>query len=305
MTHASGSRELPLAVGGPVLAADCANCFGLCCVALPFKASTDFAVDKAAGFPCPNLRDDHRCSVHDRLRPAGFSGCAVFDCFGAGQQVSQVSFQGRDWRHFPETAAQMFEVLAVMRQLHELLYYLRDAIALATGPGFGPAAHPDPAADLVAELRTESDTLRALTGRPPAALLDADVAGHRARIGPLLARTSALVRQSGPGAGSGAGNEPVDHSGADLIGADLAGARLQRATLRGAYLIGADLQQADLRRCDLLGADLRGAKLAGADLRDAVFLTQAQLDSARGDRSTLLSAPLHRPAHWTSETGGA
>ncbi len=28
------------------LHADCANCFGLCCVALPFAASADFAVDR-------------------------------------------------------------------------------------------------------------------------------------------------------------------------------------------------------------------------------------------------------------------
>lgn len=28
------------------LRADCGNCFGLCCVALPFAATTDFAIDK-------------------------------------------------------------------------------------------------------------------------------------------------------------------------------------------------------------------------------------------------------------------
>ena len=38
------------------LRADCGSCFGLCCVALPFAASADFAVDKAAGQPCANLR---------------------------------------------------------------------------------------------------------------------------------------------------------------------------------------------------------------------------------------------------------
>ncbi|WP_442277551.1 hypothetical protein [Terrabacter sp. 2YAF2] len=29
------------------LEADCAQCFGLCCVALPFTRSADFPVDKA------------------------------------------------------------------------------------------------------------------------------------------------------------------------------------------------------------------------------------------------------------------
>ena len=67
------------------LQADCARCFGLCCVALPFAASADFAVDKAAGSPCRNLRTDFGCGIHAELRQRGFNGCTVYDCFGAGQ----------------------------------------------------------------------------------------------------------------------------------------------------------------------------------------------------------------------------
>ncbi|MEP6561363.1 MAG: pentapeptide repeat-containing protein, partial [Nakamurella sp.] len=112
------------------LLADCANCFGLCCVALPFAASADFAINKAAGHPCPNLRTDFRCGIHNSLRQNGFPGCTVFDCFGAGQQVAQVTFGGRDWRQAPDTAEQMFEVFTVMRGLHELLWYLTEAAQL-------------------------------------------------------------------------------------------------------------------------------------------------------------------------------
>ncbi len=83
------------------LRGDCQRCFGLCCVALPFAASADFAVGKDAGTPCRNLQDDHRCGIHARLRQTGFTGCTVYDCFGAGQQVSQVTFGGRDWRSGP------------------------------------------------------------------------------------------------------------------------------------------------------------------------------------------------------------
>ena len=86
------------------LLADCGNCFGLCCVALAFTASADFAMDKEAGEPCRNLQSDFRCGIHRTLRAQGFPGCTVYDCFGAGQQVSQVTFGGRDWReaHEPE-----------------------------------------------------------------------------------------------------------------------------------------------------------------------------------------------------------
>ncbi len=28
----------------------------------------------------------------------GYKGCTVFECFGAGQKISQVTFNGIDWR---------------------------------------------------------------------------------------------------------------------------------------------------------------------------------------------------------------
>ena len=45
--------------------------------------------DKPAGRSCPNLGADFGCGIHDSLRERSFPGCAVFDCFGAGQQVIQ------------------------------------------------------------------------------------------------------------------------------------------------------------------------------------------------------------------------
>ena len=116
------------------LRADCESCFRLCCVAPAFSASADFAISKKAGQACPNLQPDFRCAIHTRLRQEGFSGCTVYDCFGAGQKVSQVSFGGRDWRRAPRTARQMFEVIAIMRQLHELLWYLAEALTLQLPP---------------------------------------------------------------------------------------------------------------------------------------------------------------------------
>ena len=112
----------------PDLRADCTRCAGLCCVALPFAASADFAFDKPAGTECPNLLDDFRCGIHQSLRERGFAGCTAYDCFGAGQQVTQVTFAGHNWRTTPGRAQQMFAVFPVMRQLHELLRN-------AAGPG--------------------------------------------------------------------------------------------------------------------------------------------------------------------------
>jgi hypothetical protein len=94
----------------PSLRADCESCFALCCVAPAFCASADFAISKRAGQPCPHLGPDFRCGIHTGLRAQGFRGCTVYDCFGAGQQVSQVTFGGQDWRQALQSARSMFEV---------------------------------------------------------------------------------------------------------------------------------------------------------------------------------------------------
>ena len=265
------------------LRGDCERCFGLCCVALPFAASADFAVDKAAGTPCRNLREDHRCGIHARLRQSGFTGCTVYDCFGAGQQVSQVTFGGRDWRTGPRAdARRMFEVFPVVRQLHELLWYLTEALAL-------PAARP-----VRAELDEALQKTRELAAGTPEELAGLDVAAHRQEVSVLLLRTSELAR-------AGTKGRKKDRRGADLMGARLRGADLRGASLRGAYLIAADLTGADLRGADLIGADLRDADLTDADLTGAFFLTQPQLNAARGSAGTRLPGSVARPGHWTAQ----
>ncbi|SFP34525.1 Pentapeptide repeat-containing protein [Amycolatopsis arida] len=265
------------------LRADCARCAALCCVAPTFAASADFAIDKPAGRPCPNLLADFRCGVHDGLRERGFPGCAVFDCFGAGQHVTQVTFGGRSWRDDPAVAGEMFRVFGVQRQLHELLWYLDEALDLV---GDGALA------DELRAVRAETERLVAAS---PAELAEVDPAARRRQVGPLLARVSAAVRSAGG----------PDHTGADLVGARLRGADLRDAGLRGAYLLGADLRGADLRGADLLGADLRAADLRGTRLAGALFLTQPQLAAARGDAATTIPAALTRPEHWTGPASPA
>jgi uncharacterized protein YjbI with pentapeptide repeats len=258
------------------LHADCASCFALCCVALPFSASADFAHDKRAGQPCGHLRQDFGCGIHDRLREEGYRGCAVYDCFGAGQHVSQLTFEGRDWRARPETARQMFAVFAVVRQLNELRWYLTEALALPAGR---------PLAEHLAASLGETERLTLLDA---SALEQVDVAAHRAAANLLLRQASALARGS--------------HRGRalpkDLVGANLRGADLRGVDLRGAHVVAADLTDADLRLADLTGADLRDARLSGANLSTALFLTGSQLASAVGDGSTRLPEGLPRPRHW-------
>jgi hypothetical protein len=86
--------------------------------------------------------------------------------------------------------------------------------------------------------------------------------------------------------------------GATLNDAHLKGARLSGAHLEGAHLEWADLERAGLHRAHLNGATLTDAHLKGVDLRDAIGVTQAQIDLAYGDAYTLLPEGLTRPAHW-------
>jgi uncharacterized protein YjbI with pentapeptide repeats len=264
------------------LRADCSNCFALCCVALPFTASADFAVTKNAGSPCRNLLADHRCGIHTDLRARGFRGCTVFDCFGAGQKVSRTTFAGHGWRDAaPADRQRVFDAFVIMQHLHELLWYLAQARDLT------------PARSLRERVVAAYDTVERITVSDPDTLLAADVAAHRNTVNELLLRASELTRATVTG-------KKADRRGADLMGAKLKGARLSGANLRGAYLIAADLRQADLRLADVIGADFRDADLRGADLTDALFLTQSQVNAARGDATTRIPATVRRPAHWSA-----
>lgn len=264
------------------LRADCSRCVGLCCVALAFAHSADFAFSKEAGDPCVNLDEDDRCVIHPELRQRGFKGCTVFDCFGAGQRVTQATFDGRSWRDHPDSRPAMFAVFPIVRQLQELLWYLDDA-------GRRPEAAP--ARDDLERAYAATDAIAAASADDILAL---DLDAHRDRIAPLLRHASELVRAGVATSTAAQAIEP----GANLMGAHLAGTDLRGANLRGAWLIGADLRSADLSHADVIGADFRDTELGGADLASTLFLTQFQVNAAQGDASTVLPGSVTRPSHW-------
>ena len=278
------------------LAADCGRCVGLCCVAPAFAASADFAFSKPAGVACRHLATDARCTIHDRLGRSGFAGCVAYDCFGAGQRT--VALFGGAGR-----SARMLRAYEVVRQLHELLWYVTDALSR-------PAAAPVHGALAVARA-----SIDAAVDAGPDALESADPAAHRAVVAPLLRRASTLVRGAAPDptARDLAGRNLADRNladrnladrnladrnladrnladrnladrnlaGRDVADRNLADRNLADRNLAGRDLAGADLAGADLRRADLstaylIGADLRdsdlrSADLLGADLRGARF----------------------------------
>ncbi|ATP39538.1 hypothetical protein CSE16_05435 [Solibacillus sp. R5-41] len=264
------------------LRADCGNCFGLCCVALPYAKSADFAFNKDSGTPCKNLNTDYRCSIHQNLRNKGFRGCTVYECFGAGQKVSQRTYKQNSWINNPSTASEMFNVFPIMQQLHEMLYYLYEALNLKE------------ALPLYKDLQNAVEETAQLTNLSPQLLLQLNIPTYRESINKLLLQTSERVRATI----KNNKNPAKQMKRTDFIGAKLRGTDLRGMNLRGALLIAADLRDCDMRVTDFIGADMRDANLSGANLLGSIFLTQAQINAANGDRNTVLPPNFSIPKHW-------
>lgn len=269
------------------LTADCSSCFGLCCTALNLIASNDFSINKPSGTPCVNLQSDFKCKIHNKLREKGFKGCTVFDCLGAGQVVSQITFKGESWQENPEIADLMFLVFPIMEQIHEMIAYTAEALSYHL---------PD---ILTKELEMQFKKLDDFTKLNAEQLLSLDLVMHRFALNNLLAQSSKYIRKNlitkFPNIKS---NKNYNHERADWMGKKLSGKDLRGVNFRGAYLIAADMKYTDLRGVDFIGADLRDTDLRDANLSTSMFLTQMQINSAKGNAKTLLPPHIQRPPHW-------
>jgi hypothetical protein len=126
----------------------------MCCVAPSFSTSADFAFDKPAGVRCPNLQSDCGCAIYGEREVSGFAGCALYDCYGAGQRVT---------RAFPESHGEAAEpersrAFLLLRELHELLWLLTEAAKVC------PPAH----VELRGELARAVASLDASASEPTA-----------------------------------------------------------------------------------------------------------------------------------------
>ncbi|MEK8226832.1 pentapeptide repeat-containing protein [Oerskovia sp. M15] len=199
----------------------------MCCVALAFTRSADFPIDKDVGEPCQNLRPDHRCGIHPELRERGFVGCTVYDCFGAGQKISRATFAGQDWREHPEVRSAMFALLPVLRHVHELLWYLTEAISLVDG-------HDAPSSPSSAWPWAGSSASRS-----------AHPTSSSPRTSRRCATASILLLRASEAARARSRHQPEGGGRTAGGGSDRQAARSRRparASLRGALLLGADLR---------------------------------------------------------------
>lgn len=259
---------------------DCENCFGFCCVALYFSKVDGFPKDKRSGEPCINLNLDFTCKVHKDLRTKGLKGCTSYDCFGAGQKVAKITYDGINWRESPELAEEMFNVFLVMRQLHEMLWYLSMVCSLEKEEKLRSMSN------VIIEETIEMTLLK------PEELLKLNIDVHREKVNEVLRKASNEVRNRFVGKN----NKKLSKN---YIGKNLKNVDLRGADLSGALLIAADFSNNDLSGVNLIGADMRDTNIRGANLENSVFITQQQVNTASGDANTKLPASLTIPKYWS------
>lgn len=269
------------------LVADCSRCFGLCCTALHIVQSSDFPMNKPANTPCANLRADYRCNIHTQLRDEGFKGCTVFDCLGAGQVISQITFNNISWKENPASKDLMFRVFPIMDQIHEMIAYTAEALSYnVTGT-------------LSTKLSEKLTDLQNLTTWSAEKLLAFDLVNYRFSLNELLTEASNSIRENMIAEFTSTKKlEDLNRARVNWMGKKLNGKDLRAIDFRGAFLIAADMRNTDLRAASFIGADLRDADFSGANLSTSMFLTQMQMNSAKGDLKTVLPFYIKHPAHW-------
>ena len=258
---------------------NCEKCSGLCCVALYFTKSDGFPKDKEAGIPCKNLQADYKCKVHSTLSQQGLKGCMAYDCFGAGQYVTNHLNALPNWLTIsPEEADRIFNSYLVVLRVHQTLWYLSQCLILRLSQ-----SEKDQAKSLI-------DEGRELIEKPieMLAVLDTQLFGEKSN---KYLKYICLVYQTQ--FSSTNKMQAKNYMGKNLKQKNLAGKDFSMS-----LLIAANLEQANLYGANFLGADMRDTNVWNTDLSQCLFLTQFQINAAKGNHHTILPPYLSRPKVW-------
>lgn len=260
------------------LKVDCSKCSGLCCTALFFSKIDGFPENKTAGKPCTKLRKDYRCNIHNELEKRNMKGCIGYDCFGAGQHVTQYIYKGDTWQSSKEKAKEIFDVFICVFQLYQIRYFLEESTVII------------PAKEFWNDIENLIKENEALCNSTPQGILNIDIEAYRNRINNILKQVSASVLKCFKSCDN---NRLMDFLGRSFKNRDMSGIDLSMK-----LLIAANFQGCKFHGTIFLGADTRDTNFSDADLREAVFLTQGQINSAKGNKNTKLPKHLDYPDTW-------
>lgn len=260
------------------LRTDCTNCSGLCCTALFFSKMDGFPENKSAGKPCVNLQRDFRCKIHNELNRKKMKGCMGYDCFGAGQKVTKKLYGGSTWLSEPQKSKEIFDVFLKVFHLHQMLWFLMESRTLL------------PAKALWSGIDELIEKNQEICSGSPEAVMDFELEGYKEQVNGILKEVGALVKKNFQNKRE---SKPVECMGKNFSGKNFDGSDFSMT-----LLIAADFSGCSFSGANFLGTDMRDVNFKNADLREAVFLTQAQINSARGNANTLLPLYLTRPETW-------
>lgn len=254
---------------------NCEKCSGLCCVALYCMKIDGFPANKETGVPCQYLRPDFRCDIHAKLGSKNMRGCLAYDCFGAGQKVTQNCFPKVDWKNNPDHANEIFQVFQIVFQLHQMEWYLLEALSLTDDE------------HLKSDIKSFISENERLTSLSLDEILNLNIESYRLDVNKILKQLSSMITVSS--------NEK---NGKDYLGQNFKYANLNYKDFSMALLIAADFEGCSLLGTNFLGADMRDANIKNTDLSSSVFLTQMQINSAKGNANTKLPYRISRPISW-------
>lgn len=248
---------------------DCTQCSGLCCTALFFSKIDGFPMNKEEGIPCLFLKNNFQCDMYEKLEAKGCHGCKSYDCFGAGQMVTNSLYRGKTWITHPELKIEMFAVFQIMYRLHEMLGYLLEASMLVEDKQ-------------IDQLLIKYEQWMKLT---PKEILHIAIDEYQLQVNDILKNVCRFL------------DCYDDHNKQrNYIQKDMR--KHPTKDLSMSLLLGANFSNMNAHGINFLGADLRGANFINTDLRDALFLTQRQVNGIIGNHQTLLPDHLHKPTTW-------
>lgn len=260
------------------LKVDCSKCSGLCCTALFFSKIDGFPENKVAGKPCTKLKNDYKCTIHHELEKRNMKGCIGYDCFGAGQHVTQYIYKGETWQTSKELSEEMFNVFVIIFQLYQIRYFLEEAILVI------------PAKELWSDIENFINENKTICNSTPQSIINFDIEGYRNRVNIILRQVSASILKCFKNSDN---RKLTDFLGRSFKNRDMSGLDLSMK-----LLIATNFDNCTFHGTIFLGADTRDTDFSNADLREAVFLSQGQINSAKGNKNTKLPYHLDYPVTW-------
>lgn len=260
------------------LKADCSRCSGLCCTALYFSKVDGFPENKIAGKPCTKLQKDYRCNIHRELKKRNMKGCIGYDCFGAGQHVTQDIYKGETWQTSQEYSKEIFEVFMKVFQFYQMRYFLEESMTIVT------------AKELSNDIIKLIDENKGICNSTPQIILDTDIESYRNKVNIVLKQVCSSITTSF--------KYSINMDLTDFLGKDLSKRDMSGLDLSMKLLITTNFDDCKFDGTIFLGADTRDTNFSNADLREAAFLSQGQINSAKGNKNTKIPQYLDYPVTW-------